>query len=216
MMTLFRKTTLCLVCLLLILFFSSCTQSIVDTQQNPCDVENISNSSSDIFRHATDLLLAIVAVSALIISLRTIKTDETKTISETISKTRIEWLNNLRKDISIYIEKYIEKENHDNRNDLLKSQMSIELYLSKNVKIYAPFQDALTRCTEEPYSEDNLKMMVEKAQELQNDVWQRIKMESGISQKAEKAIKSSLKKKRHTKGNSTDNIQDVSTTEDSP
>ena len=161
------------------------------------------NDANSIVKNIVEIIVAMTAIAALVISIKNIKVDETKTISENISKSRIEWMNNFRKSTELYIEHYTKK--NANKRELFRLHMNIELYLRNGVKIYTPFQSSLTKCTQEPYSEDNLRLMVEKAQELQNDVWQRIKRESGISYSNEKAIKSKLKKNKVEK----ENVNDV-------
>lgn len=126
-----------------------------------------------------------LSVLAFFISVGNWINDKRKNISEIVSNERIKWIKDVRNLTALFLEKYIKGED-EKELKIIKSK--IDLYIRWNSSFYQKYNEKLNHCIVNAYNEDDYKELTSFAQEVLNDVWVRIKKETGISIKDEKRI----------------------------
>ena len=126
-----------------------------------------------------------ISVFALFISAINTYISKKNLLANTIAENRMDWIVQVRNLVGLFLEKYIKQES---KFELSIVKSKIDLYIIYDKPSYSAFEHKLSYCIENPYTESDYKELVELSQKVLNDVWVRIKMESGISRWEEKTI----------------------------
>ena len=139
-----------------------------------------------------DYIPLVISLFAICVSLLSYTVSRRSLINSTITKHRIDWINNIRALSEEFIVHYIENDVKGKRI----VQGKILLYLRYDVAIYADFINTLDSCVNNDYDHDTYKLLIISIQSVLSDVWNRMKREAGISLRNEKKIKNLLKKEK--------------------
>ncbi len=138
-------------------------------------------------------ILAFVASIATIII--TIVTERNRVKTDAITKNRIDWIKDVRNLMMLFLEIYIEDNyNGDERKKkLIIISSKINLYFREGVNSYASLTEMLNKCANEPYTDENLKILIGSAQKVFSNVWVRVKREAGITEKEDEKYEKMFK-----------------------
>ena len=128
-------------------------------------------------------ILAFIASIATIII--TIVNERNRVKTDAITKNRIDWIKDVRNLMMLFLEIYIEDNyNGDERKKkLIIISSKINLYFREGVNSYASLTEMLNKCADNDYNDEDLKLLIERAQIVFSDVWVRAKREAGIVKK---------------------------------
>lgn len=134
----------------------------------------------------------IVSMLALVVSAINAYNGKREVLANTIAENRMDWIAQVRSLIGEFIEKYIKR---DDELELAIVKSKIDLYIVYNSEWYAEFEKKMEYCVKNPYTETDYKELVILSQKVINNVWTRIKLESGISRSEERRIAKTIKQK---------------------
>ncbi|MCR4767878.1 MAG: hypothetical protein K5875_07960 [Saccharofermentans sp.] len=147
----------------------------------------------------------ITVIINLFISRKGVKT-------ETITKNRISWIEDVRKLTMEFMEYYANTSSVTRIKDLKRIRNKVCLYTRRGVKSYSAFTTAMDKCISNPdYNEQDLEALIESAQYTFSEVWLRAKREAGISQREDNKFKLECDEefnKSHHQESSEDNSSD--------
>lgn len=130
----------------------------------------------------TAILAFIISIISIII---TVVNERNRVKTDVVTKNRIDWIKDVRNLMMLFLEIYIE-DNYDGdkrKKKLIIISSKINLYFRDGVKSYASLTEKLNECANNDYNDDDLKLLIEKAQIVFSDVWVRTKREAGIEKK---------------------------------
>ncbi len=127
----------------------------------------------------------IISCFALLVSFMTYKNERNNVISKVVSADRIKWISDVRSLTSLFLEKYIKG---SAKIDLKIIKAKIDLYIMYNKDVYKAFEEKMSYCIENIYTDKDYKELVIETQKVLNSVWIRVKNETGIADSDEKRI----------------------------
>lgn len=137
------------------------------------------------------ILPMLISFAALIISIMNYLNNRNQVIANIVSVDRIKWISDVRNLMFLFLESYLKGECENLK--IIKSK--IDLYIIYDKDSYKSFEEKLNYCILNDYTDKDYRELVSETQEMLNQVWVRIKDESGILKMDEKRINKRLKKR---------------------
>lgn len=123
------------------------------------------------------------SIVALIISIYSLSLTKRKNINECITKSRIEWISNVRKVMTDFLIEYTSP--NCNHKKLLNYKITLETFFTYSNEIYNETINAIDYCLSNKYNGDlqSLKPIIASFQIPINYVWRKAKQETGLDKK---------------------------------
>ena len=150
-----------------------------------------------------DLLAAIIALAAFVVSVVSAMISRTNVITTTISANRIEWIGSVRNLMFDFLKEYRKPDFKKQKLELISAH--IMLYLNRKNKEQRQFVSVLQECLNYGYSDALYANLVNEAQEVLSSVWVKMKREAGIRRWHEVWITNRLKAEKKRKADKFEN-----------
>jgi len=134
----------------------------------------------------------VISVAAFFISVYNLYLNKSKMTAEFIAKNRMEWIKDVRKLMYEFIASYYKKEGEE---CLRLCQAKISMYTRKNSEAYARLDEQLEICINNEFNMQDYNILIEECQNVLNDVWRRLKLESGMNSAKDKKIQDIIRNK---------------------
>lgn len=134
----------------------------------------------------------VISVAAFFISVYNLYLNKSKITAEFIAKNRMEWIKDVRKLMYEFIASYYKKEGEE---CLRLCQTKISMYTRKNSEAYARLDEQLEICINNEFNMQDYNILIEECQNVLNDVWRRLKLESGMNSAKDKKIQDIIRNK---------------------
>lgn len=130
-----------------------------------------------------DILTASAAAIAVIVSFYAVWISRRGVITAAISANRIEWIGEVRGLIRDFLIEYKRVARKENLTDIYSHIM---LFLNPYSDVYVGLAEAMKRCINEGYTDDNYWSVVQNGQIVLDISWRRIKREAGVTYNRER------------------------------
>lgn len=134
----------------------------------------------------------VISIAAFFVSVYNLHLNKGKITAEFIAKNRMEWIKDVRKLMYEFIASYYKREG---KECLRLCQAKISMYTRKNSEWYAGLDEQLEICINNEFNMQDYNILIEECQNVLNDVWRRLKLESGMNSARDKKIQDIIRNK---------------------
>jgi len=143
------------------------------------------------------LIASIVAITGVYFATKNYKLSKDRMISDIFPQSRIQWINDVREQIFIFIDAYFEEKNFEpiERIKLQKTKIKIELFLNYSYgnENYINLKEILNKYIETNDIIDHSPLVIT-VQKMFDSVFKRAKQEAGITPKDDNKMRSEFMK----------------------